>query len=657
MEIIKQNSKTTTVFFKLLDYTYVNLFSKIKVSDCKEELTTIDVAKSEYKLEFEFKENNEDIKKILNIELLDANNNSIEFKIDIILNQFHYIYLFINKKNKHLIDFMYKNYSDKKSLSKLKIKYEKDIYELNFNFIDAKGKIGRFIILNSSLTFDLQDVEFRIKEMNNFNWLFCLKNYSNKLDLECHHKNLSPNDDNIKESSKIYIDNDTKKFRNDFPKIFDLKENISTLFIKLNERLKKIYISCQLAFNYFNIPIDNINNFSNDDFINLSNRLFFKGIYLYQNKYKKILENLKFTKNEKNTINDILKNYSNDIFNYNKNFNILYEKINAEKELNLIEKAKKLSIYNSIIIENSNIDIDDIKEIRIEKIDNKNTFYKKAVEIFKEIITNLNYDSLMTECGIELNSKNSENYNILAKEKYSLEINIITLNDLKNHLLELIPKKIYRVYYKSDNLSYYDVISKLLVINENTTFNDYTKDEIENIFDNKDEKGNLTLSILSILFHECFGHAKIRLIDPNLFSPLKFNYKGYCISLLNKDKNPFKESGRIVENFISDFNDANRRFLFDSQKKDVNALLDYKLYIDDLKELNKKIREINCRNDIKITNFQDYIKDFIKLEEENKINYESINNENLLEQLHKFSPEKMDNDYIVDSLLKNYIDY
>ena len=41
MEIIKQNSKTTTVFFKLLDYTYVNLFSKIKVSDCKEELTTI----------------------------------------------------------------------------------------------------------------------------------------------------------------------------------------------------------------------------------------------------------------------------------------------------------------------------------------------------------------------------------------------------------------------------------------------------------------------------------------------------------------------------------------------------------------------------------------------------------------------------------------
>ena len=112
-----------------------------------------------------------------------------------------------------------------------------------------------------------------------------------------------------------------------------------------------------------------------------------------------------------------------------------------------------------------------------------------------------------------------------------------------------------------------------------------------------------------------------------------------------------------MENFISDFNDANRRFLFDSQKKDVNALLDYKLYIDDLKELNKKISEINCRNDIKITNFQDYIKDFIKLEEENKINYESINNENLLEQLHKFSPEKRDNDYLVDSLLKNYIDY
>ena len=174
-------------------------------------------------------------------------------------------------------------------------------------------------------------------------------------------------------------------------------------------------------------------------------------------------------------------------------------------------------------------------------------------------------------------------------------------------------------------------------------FRSMSQNNIENIFNSEDKNGNYSLSILFLYFHELMGHFKIRIKNYIKESPIKFNYKGYLISILNSKNQPIKESGKIVELYLTDFNDENKLFLLNSKNKNVNILLNYELYIGDLKEFNNIVLALIDEKNKKISNFNDYYTYYKNHEKDLEKETEEFNN------LLKYEPKK---NYINDSLPK-----
>ena len=409
-------------------------------------------------------------------------------------------------------------------------------------------------------------------------------------------------------------------------------------------------------FNYLNGNIKTINFQDFNDLEKFYVFLYIHIVIVCHNKYNDDLNELNQNENHKKVqlINTFFESIKNGLNNLDDSFEKL-QTLNITIEC----KAKLLSIINSIIIDNplEKNNLDTLKEINLETIENKNNCYIKANNIFKDIITNLTSNSLLTEAALELNSKYTKNYNLKIEEKYSIEISFITLDELKNHLVQLIPKNIYIINHTSDNYSYYEKFSTELVFNEKNIFKNKSKEEIKKILE-QENNDKYTLRILCLLFHEILGHSKIRIIDPEQFSPMKFNYKGYLIALFNKDKQIYKEAGRIIENYLSGFNKTIIEFFYESEE-DFNAkpLLSYKLYIgeslDDIKKIVYEMKNLSNNNNIEVRDFNDYLKEYKYITEE--INLNTLDENNLLDNLHKYLPKtKEKNDECDLGTIKNY---
>ena len=647
MELKRVDEEETIIIFHIMDYKVNNLFKRIKIIKEKNELISFPINKINHKINLKINEKKEKI--IIFIELLN-DKNTISFKAEIIAHQINNVYILVNRINKNIIDLYYKNFRSKKEhLKSIEIIYEKKTFQLFFQFIDAKERVGKLIIMNVSLNFEIKlDLKYSIANNENHNWLFCVKQYENKLILTCHIK-FKNNNSSIENTSIFY--NQLKNYKIEIIKLIH-NEKYFVLFMKLKEIYKEIIKYIKTFSHIFYKPIDNYENFSEVDFLNLDHLLYLKNIYLCYYKYsKELLENEK--ENNKKMYESILINFDKTIRKSIDNYNKAFKKLVLNKTLDYKEKGKKLAIINSILIENpeKNFDIEDLQEINIDEIEkkNKNNYYVKARAIFKDIILNLSSDSLLTQCGIELNSNYSKNYNIF-EEEYSTEINIITLEDLRDHLIKLIPKKLYRIYYNSDNFSYYEPISKDITMNEKIIFEDMDKNKIETIFNSVDKNGNYTLCVLVLFFHEIFGHSKVRFENYKQQSPLKFNYKGYLVSLLNKDDQPYSESGRIVEKYLTEFNIENKNFLISNKTYDVNSLLDYKLYIGDLTDFNKMIFEINNKNDKdkskkEVSNFKDFLQYYKS--QNKKIDFDELKEDEFYSNIKKYLA---DDDIPIDDL-------
>jgi len=199
-------------------------------------------------------------------------------------------------------------------------------------------------------------------------------------------------------------------------------------------------------------------------------------------------------------------------------------------------------------------------------------------------------------------------------------------------------------------------------MNERYIFNNLNEKEIESILDSgdKDIDNIYTLSIFILYFHELYGHSKVRINDPEKKTPIKFNYKGYLISLFNENNEIYKEAGRIVEKYITNFNEINQKFLLNHDKYNVSELLNYKLYImTDFEELNKIINKIrgdeNEKETKTITNFCEYLERYQAYEKEDLFSSE-LSEDELLQNFIKFLPEKIseNNDDNCPNI-KNYI--
>lgn len=205
---------------------------------------------------------------------------------------------------------------------------------------------------------------------------------------------------------------------------------------------------------------------------------------------------------------------------------------------------------------------------------NPKNFYEKALLLVKKIIDGLKEDSALTLCLTQLNFNISLDINSSngKKNRKEFENTIIPLDILKEHLYQLLPKKIYRMYIDNSKNASYNNKTAIAYINELYLFRGKTKKELDKAFiDNDDDSCQYALPILFEIFHELFSHGKIRSAgEAGKKTPLKFSRKGKFI------ESSKKEAGRILESFI-----GNQKLIVNMKHPKVNnvtELFNEKLY-------------------------------------------------------------------------------
>ena len=660
-----KQEKETILLFSILDYNEnENMFNNVKILNNKDILDKFQVESQSFQKVLTLKDDNKKQKQKIIIKFSNNNNElNIEFEVEIIKGQINFIYPMINNINDNSIDFRYKNFTKKKSINFVEIKLnEKKSFKVFYNFIDKEEKIGRCILLNVSNIYSIKyKEEYLVNDEPSHYWIYLVKQYENIIDFTQTKNLISNNGDLLKEIYNSY--QKIKNYKESISILLNENENIILKFIKLGK--KKEYFDRELL-KKIHYPIDEIDNYTTKDFENLYHFLYVNLTLVYHDRYEKKISKLdsedKTGKKAKDEIKNAIIKFFKELKDSLKNIEESFKKLNEQNNITLKEKGKMLAVIEAVLEENSNYNIDKLKFINLKNIDTKNIKYNcyiKALNLFKDIINNLSYDSLLTECGLELNSRYLKSYNSKNKEESSIEISIITLEELKEHLIKCIPERIYRVNHTSDNYSFYNKISRDIIMNEKYIFNNLDEKEIESILNSKDKDGIYTLSILILYFHELYGHSKVRIIEPKKKTPLKFNYKGYLICLFNDNNKKYKEAGRIVEKYITNFNELNQKFLLNHDNYNVNELLNYKLYInsnfDELNGIINKIRgEENEKETKKITNFNEYLERYQQNEKENLFSSELPEDE-LLNNYITFLPEKLSESNDEDCLnIKNY---
>ena len=170
-------------------------------------------------------------------------------------------------------------------------------------------------------------------------------------------------------------------------------------------------------------------------------------------------------------------------------FNKKYEEAITEiknLEINIKDKLLVIKSYNRKIIESiqTKYEMKFIRTLNVEK-ENINNAYKISVNFIKNIIENIKENSRLFEAFLYLDSDIIENILINQKEEKiilnertikggkhpnELGINMLNVNEVKAHLLNLLPKYIIRISTEMKFNAYYDQFSKIMLINENQLF-------------------------------------------------------------------------------------------------------------------------------------------------------------------------------------------
>ena len=343
MELIHQDN--TILIFYILDFKNINFFEQIKINNRENELSSFKITKSIHEVNIKISE--EKRNQIINIIILNKYK-SLNFEIKIIKNQINSFFLLINEINGKAIEFIYKNYTDNNETFKnIQIEYDKKNFYLNFDFIDKAKKIGKFILLNISLFFKIRinlknEIQYDINDNENVqNWLYCLKQYENEVKLTCH-KTIKNNILEIKNKNEMKIYEKLKDYIKNIDEMFKKITKKIALFISLKDIIKNIEIYLINNANIFNKPIDDFEEYTIDNYINLSDYLYLRNIVLIYKKYQNSLLKVNDNDDIQNTIN-IINNYFTTNNNVINNFKYSQNKLFSDNKIDNYEKAKKIS--------------------------------------------------------------------------------------------------------------------------------------------------------------------------------------------------------------------------------------------------------------------------------------------------------------------------
>ena len=106
---------------------------------------------------------------------------------------------------------------------------------LKFNYIDKKKKIGRFILFNTPINFNIKDMIFHNYEGAIDDWLYSFKEFKNKIELTCHAK--KENKKEIREEEKLILGDNLKDLKNQLDKILNEEIVNKKKFIKLGSKI------------------------------------------------------------------------------------------------------------------------------------------------------------------------------------------------------------------------------------------------------------------------------------------------------------------------------------------------------------------------------------------------------------------------------------
>lgn len=368
-------------------------------------------------------------------------------------------------------------------------------------------------------------------------------------------------------SNHIVIDK-----KNSLNALANFKENLFT-FIENSENENEINL---YEINDLNVKSKSLNNIYSyyknilcyNDFNSIDLELF--NLIFYYKEFSEIIKIIE-DKNKKGSLMAKLAGLTD--------FNKLYEKyISQIKELdiNIKDKLMIMKAYNKKFIKSftSGYEINYIDIVNLNE-DNKSNPYYKSINFIKNIMLNLKEESRLFEIFLYFDSHVKENLLIsyeestpkvnndnINKEKKlhptEYGLNMSNIDEVRDHLLKLIPKYMIRIDSGMKSNENYDSISKIMFINEMKLFK--IKSVTLNKIFKKDKKNDrYVLPIIIEILHQIYSHCKKRFIDNNEKSPQEYrdskhNYKRIKIK---KKIKPFQiidypESGVVLENYISE---------------------------------------------------------------------------------------------------------
>ena len=250
----------------------------------------------------------------------------------------------------------------------------------------------------------------------------------------------------------------------------------------------------------------------------------------------------------------------------------------SKLSINIMDKLLLIKCYHKILLDSimTNNEVNFMNTMIVEKISEYNS-YKKAINFVKDIIYNLTEDSRLFEIFLYLDSnaienlfeKNEvtfeyfeDNYGRKKKIEYKKHpteygTNMSTVDEVKNHLLKLMPRYIVRINSDLKFNASYDDKTKIMIINEKKLFNK-DSDILTNFFEDNKFNEKFVLPISIEILHELCGHGKKRLINEHEgsteeYRDSKCDYRRCNVmkKVDNSKKIKYPESGIVLENYIS----------------------------------------------------------------------------------------------------------
>ena len=456
----------------------------------------------------------------INLTLINSTNEeseSVTFTVYLYQSVMNKINVFLNTKSSktYFYEFLFYNLDDE--LGKIEKNITIDNSEYNINIADSFGSLNRKRL--SIMNIPYQESEILEEEISGNSIQIC------ELIKGKNHKIIGIfNIDffEIEERNCQYFDEYYSGFGDIYDKIIKYNDkNSEEIMNNLIAKLKGINI--KVLSESDNVKFNEVDFFENSMTLSQFKARVGLTIIKYINDYINI--------SNKNYLNEVITEISS-MFNQIKDEN--FEFVDVIRIL-------IFTLENKLVRKSSS----KIKLKLVSKL-NSNSPYILAYNFNKEQIKCLNEYSALFQAYLQLDSYQSFNYiHSMETHNFSLELLFI----LKHQLLSTYKDFFYVKLEKGNESAYFDINTKIVVINEYELFGpDFKEDEI---IKKKKNVNDYAMSLSMNFLHENGGHHKFRIKNQAFTSPFIY-FRGLKIEIEIENYNSIivGESGRIIENFI-----------------------------------------------------------------------------------------------------------